>query len=167
MTETTEPTISPERTIEPPAETLETQPPAEPTPDDIGDDETPIDETAEPAINKARKDAARYRERLRESEAQTETHAATIDQLRRQIVDGMTEAAGVKPTALWAAGTELSSLLNDEGNIDPERVEQALLTARKSLGISRFTGSGDLGGYNKDRFAKSGPENWGTLLNTP
>ena len=45
--------------------------------------ETPQDD---PALKKARKDAAKYRERLRETEAQLETLESGLDMARRQVL---------------------------------------------------------------------------------
>lgn len=56
---------------------------AEHTDDEEQPPETPQDD---PALKKARKDAAKYRERLRETEAQLETLENGLDNARRQVL---------------------------------------------------------------------------------
>ena len=41
-----------------------------------------------------------------------------------------------KPGALWKAGVELSDLLDEDGQIDPEKVKTAVTTAISDLGLN-------------------------------
>jgi hypothetical protein len=43
-------------------------------------------------------------------------------------------AAGVKPLALWSVA-ELPDLLNEDGTVAPEKVQDAIRTAEESLGL--------------------------------
>ena len=63
-------------------------PDAEQEEDETADDEEQPSETPQddPALKKARKDAAKYRERLRETEAQLETLESGLDMARRQVL---------------------------------------------------------------------------------
>ena len=147
------------------AETTEEQTTPE-TPDAeaaAGDETT----TTDPAVGKARKEAANYRERLRSTEGERDIANATIDTLRRQIIDGQAEALGIKPAAFWASGANLANLLSDDGSVDSDLVTEAVTAARDTLGLPRFSGSGDGGRRDSATPAAPGPENWGSLLKTP
>lgn len=71
-------------------DTDETPADAEDTPADTDDadddDEQPETPQDDPALKKARKDAAKYRERLRETESKLETLEAGLDLARRQVL---------------------------------------------------------------------------------
>ena len=125
-----------------PAPVVET-PPANATPEPhapAGGDNAPEDdnlpEATDPAVGKARKEAANYRERLRSTEGERDTANATIDTLRRQIIDGQAEALGIKPAAFWASGANLADLLSDDGGVDSDLVTAAATAARDTLGLA-------------------------------
>jgi len=102
------------------------------------------DTTADGQLAKARKDAAKYRERLRDTETTRDTLTGTVETLRRQLIDQQATGAGLKPAALWATVT-VDALLNDAGAIDAEKVTAAISAAREQLGIGRFPGTADQG----------------------
>lgn len=83
------------------------------------------------------KEAAKYRTRLREAEAERDRLAQRLEALQRSTVETIAGKHLEKPNALWAAGTELANLLDKDGNIDAEKVEAAALTAREDLGLTR------------------------------
>ena len=145
-------------------ETTEEQPDTETTDAEATGDETT---TTDPAVGKARKEAANYRERLRSTEGERDTARTQVEALQRQIIDGQVEALGIKPAAFWAAGTTLADLLSDDGSVDSDLVTEAATAARDTLGLPRFTGSGDGGRGKSSTPAAPGPENWGSLLKTP
>lgn len=150
-------------TATPTTDTTEEQTAAE-TPDaEATSDETT---TTDPAVNKARKDAAGYRQRLRDTEGERDTANATIDTLRHQMIDGQVESLGIKPAAFWAAGTTMADLLSDDGGVDSDLVAEAATAARDTLGLPRFSGTADGGRGKSFTPAASGPENWGSLLKT-
>ena len=124
-------------------------------------------DTANPQAAKARKEAANYRERLRSTEGERDTARTQVETLQRQIIDGQVEALGIKPAALWASGADLADLLSDDGSVDSDLVTEAATAARDTLGLPRFTGSGDGGRGKSLTPAAPGPENWGSLLKTP
>ena len=119
-------------------------------------------ETDEPAVVKARNEAARFRLRLRETEAERDNLAKSVDNLRRSVIENQVQAEGIKPAALWASGITPSDLLGDDGNIDPELISQAVNEARESLGIARFTGMADQG--YKDPGPEKRSPSWSNLL---
>lgn len=89
----------------------------------------------EPDEGKHGREAARYRRQLREVEGERDTLRGQLDAMRRSVVDGMVEAAHLKPTALWASGAQLDALLDEAGVVDPVKVAAAIDGARDTLGI--------------------------------
>ncbi|MDQ1247533.1 MAG: hypothetical protein QG597_1903 [Actinomycetota bacterium] len=80
-------------------------------------------------------EAARYRRKLREVEAERDRLAAQVEQLQRGIVEGLLEVEVVGIDALSATGAELAALLDDNGLPDTHKVRQAAQDARAALGI--------------------------------
>lgn len=109
------------------------------------DDKTTDKDTArghEPESPNA--EAAKYRRRLRETEAahleaeqtwQTERAQliAQRDGLRKAEVDRIAEDHGVKPALVWAAGTELGDLVADDGTVDKDKVSAAVDSIAKEF----------------------------------
>lgn len=86
------------------------------------------------------KEAAKYRRRLRETEGERDTLRAQVEALQRAAVE---QAAGKhlrKPAGLWASGVTPAELVDDSGNVDPEKVEAAARAAADSLGLARTVG---------------------------
>lgn len=105
------------------------------------------------------REAAKYRRQLREVEGERDTLAGQLDALRRaeaeriaaqgvEVVARVTAGPmagrpmrsytvpGIKPAALWASGAQLGDLLADDGTVDPEKVAEAVKTARDVLGLA-------------------------------
>ena len=121
-----------------------------PAPDHVEDD---------PAVVKARKDAANYRTRLRAAEA-------TNTVLRDQLI-ALHLGDDVTPAALTAAGINLADLVTGEG-ITKESVQAAAAEARKILGIrpNRFQATADQGAGKRPMPVDTTPT-WGNLLTQP
>lgn len=107
-------------------------------------------------------DAAKYRRRLREAEAHRDRLQAHLDALDRAHADDTITALGVRPEAVWATGTDLAALRDDDGNLDPDRVTAAAQAAADTLGLTpppQPTGIGGLSSgamqrpERRDRFA--------------
>jgi len=128
MSDTTENTTEETEVTPPAADTPEEtqQPDTTPTPD--GDDT----EGPEPQSKRE----ARYRTQLRETEAERDALAAKVEALQRAEVERLAAKVIQKPAALWAAGTVLADLLNDDGTVDPRKVTDAATTAQKALGLA-------------------------------
>lgn len=124
----TEPITTEDVAVEP----LDTTTPASQHPD-ASEVAEPVAETD--ADDKPGREAARYRRQLREVEAERDGLAVQLEALRRAEVDQLTGAVGVRPEALWAAGTNMADLLAEDGTIDPERVGAAVKAACSTLGI--------------------------------
>lgn len=102
---------------------------------------TPQQQTApesepEPA-DKASKEAAKYRTRLRETEGALQAAQEATQAAQRALAEHLAQARGIKPAALWASGAELTGLLDEDGHVDPEKVGQAVNAATGTLGLSR------------------------------
>ena len=100
--------------------------------------EAPEGEEAQPE-GKAGREAARYRTRLRETEAERDALAGNVDALRRQIVEGLVTDKGRlgNPATLWETGTTLEELLTPDGLVDPEKVLDKCEDVAQRLRIAR------------------------------
>lgn len=79
---------------------------------------------------------ARYRRQLRDTEAERDTLRGQIAAMQRGEAERLAGTQLSKPAALWAAGTELTALLDDKGNVDPAKVAAAAETAATALGAA-------------------------------
>lgn len=158
---TTDPQTDPATTDEP----LDLPTP-EATDTDATDDADTTDEAADPALRKARKDAAGYRERLRTAETDRDTARQHADKLRARILEHELNGSGVKLAALEAAGFNLAEAVSADGDIDRAMLDAAIQQARDKFGIpkpSRFQGSADSG--PRGATAPVAPTaGWGDLL---
>lgn len=81
------------------------------------------------------RDAAKYRRRLRETEAERDTLAAQVESLQREAIEAQANAQAVKPAALWASGVALADMLTETGTVDADKVASACNAARDALGL--------------------------------
>ena len=102
--------------------------------EDQDDGGAEVDEDQDAGDGKGGREAAKYRRRLREAEAQRDQLAGQVEAMQRAEVERLAEADGLKPAALWA-GAELAGLLADDGTVDGARVSAAIEAAREQLGI--------------------------------
>jgi hypothetical protein len=86
------------------------------------------------------KEAAKYRRRLREVEAERDGLTGRLTAFQRGMAEQMAENLGLKPKALWASA-DLADLLADDGAVDGVRVYDAAQKAIAELGISRPKGT--------------------------
>ncbi|BCP06110.1 hypothetical protein [Mycobacterium paraintracellulare] len=119
-----------------------------PTPDGT-DEQQPTDTGADEADNDGDggddsegnptdREAAKWRKKLRAAEAEKAEIATRLEAMQRSTVDAHVTALGMKPAALWAAGTELGDLLGDDGVPDPEKVDTAAAAAKETLGVQTY-----------------------------
>lgn len=80
--------------------------------------------------------AAKLRKRAQVAEGERDQLRDQLAALQRQQVDQQVTAAGIKPAAIWAAGTELAELLADDGTINAEAVTAAIERAHAELGVT-------------------------------
>lgn len=93
--------------------------------------------TEPPAKDKPNAEAARYRTQLRDAEAERDTLRGRVETMQRAEVERLAADAKLTvPSAVWRAGVELADLLDDEGNLDPDKASDAITTARDTLGLA-------------------------------
>lgn len=83
-------------------------------------------------------EAAKWRVKLRETEAERDALTQQVEGLQRQIITGLCDAEGIKADAVFAAlGDDgIASLLNDDGAVDADKVGAAVGAARERFGIA-------------------------------
>jgi len=114
-------------------------------------------------VGKPGAEAAKYRRRLRETEAERDSLSTALDTYRRRDAEQAAEAAGLaRGGDLFDAGNQLADLLADDGTVDVEKVTAAaveVLAQRPHWGAS--TPSLDLGPRGR---AEAGGPSWGDVL---
>lgn len=106
----------------------------EPTPTDTPTSSNDNTDEAEP---KGNAEAAKYRTRLREAEAERDALSSRLEATQRGFIDHLAETqARISPKALWAVGTELADLLDDDGNVSVRAVVKACDAAASELQLS-------------------------------
>ncbi len=116
-------------------------------------DTTDTDTTTDTAINStdteptpeetgkgANAEAARYRTRLRETEAERDGIAERLVGFQRAEAERLAAATLSRPADLWLDGAKVGELLDDEGQLDPEKVVATVagvLTDRPQLEAGR------------------------------
>ena len=112
----------------------------DPTPETTED--TPAPEGAEDEHQDAddtkaqNAEAAKYRRRLRDAQAELKSVTAQLDAVQRQQAESLIAASGVKPEAIWAV-TELAGVLDDDGSVSEEKIAEAVTAAREKFGIAK------------------------------
>ena len=91
---------------------------------DAGTDDAGTDEPAG-----ANAEAAKYRRRLREAEAERDALVTRLDaahrrEVERNIGDGAGDRLG-DPSDLWRGGVELAELLDEDGGVDAAKLAEA------------------------------------------
>ena len=81
-------------------------------------------------------EAARWRRRLRDTEAELKAVTAQLDAVQRQQVEAALSEFAVKPDALWSVAT-LPDLLAEDGSVSADKLAQAIDTARERFGIPK------------------------------
>ena len=66
------------------------------------------------------REAARYRRRLRDTEAERDTLAEQVTTLQRASVAQHLTRYGMKADLFWASGVELADVLAEDGTPDPD-----------------------------------------------
>ncbi|MCV7317257.1 hypothetical protein H7J77_17115 [Mycolicibacillus parakoreensis] len=123
------------------------QPTDEQTPEtegkDTREDTKPASEAekgqSEDKSTSANREAAGYRRRLRDVEAERDELAASLNTLRKAEIERLAGEHLRVGSAIWASGTDLESLLTEDGGIDAEAVKAAAVAARDELGLEANT----------------------------
>jgi hypothetical protein len=149
------------------SETTET---AEAVETDTAAVKTEIVEPADPddgdESKSANAEAAKYRRRLRDSQAQLGSVTAQLDAVQRQQVELLIAESGVKPTAVWSV-TGVAELLGDDGAIDTEKVTAAVETAREKFGIPKRQKGNFVPGVGNQPSAMPKTDTWTDAFSPP
>lgn len=100
--------------------------------------ETTTETEGTPTDPKAAKEAARYRRQLRAAESERDALAEQVTALRRAAVEDRVKAQKVPVEGFWASGVTLEELLDEDGNLDDEKVKAAADNAVETLGLERI-----------------------------
>ena len=118
----------PDQTIET-AQGVDTDPPAE---------RSAATGSAKPETETGSSEAAKWRRRLRDTEAERDALKGHAEAAQRTLINYLAEKAGrIAPDALWASGVTLEQLLDDAGDVDPARVEAAVEKAATRFRLTR------------------------------
>lgn len=109
----------------------------------------PVEDTEDTDKANPSREAAKYRKRLRETEAERDTLSETVNGLRRQLATAALADVLAKPEALWSvAGVEVADYFAEDGQLDVDRLRAAGKAAVAEHGLAsyrRFQGGSDGG----------------------
>ena len=83
----------------------------------------------------ASREAARYRRKLRETEAERDTLTGRLEAMQRAEAERVAGEHLDKAEALWASGAELADLLDEDGNVSAEKVATVAAELVERLGV--------------------------------
>lgn len=101
------------------------------------EENTPETPPEAPETPQGNREAAKYRTQLRESETAREDLAARVEKMQRAEAERLAGTTIEKPSGLWATGTTLEDLLDDDGEVDPDKVTAAATAASEQLGLTK------------------------------
>lgn len=107
--------------------------------DDTNTAATDTDEDR-PDTPDAVKEARKYRRRAQTAEAERDALKTRLEVLQRGEVERLVADRLADPADVWRDGATLDNLLDEDGNIDPRRVDEltsSLLAAHSHWGITR------------------------------
>lgn len=111
--------------------------PAGTTDSTTGADATDAQDSTEDDTGKTAREAAKYRRRLRETEAERDALAERVDALQRAEAERIAATVLERGGGLWAAGATVADMLDDDGNVDPGKVKQHADAAAQQVGLAR------------------------------
>lgn len=114
-------------------------------------------------------EAARYRVKLRETEAERDTLRGRVESLQQRQVEQMVADRLAQPADLLAFGVTLADLLDADGEIDPGLVDTAafgLLESRPGLAKTAPTRKGPTA-VGHAAPSTTGRGSWSDLLQNP
>ncbi|MCP9272775.1 hypothetical protein [Mycolicibacterium arenosum] len=83
------------------------------------------------------REAAKYRRRLRDAEAERDTLRTRLETLQRTEAERLAGRHLAKGAALWVGGTELAELLDANGDVDPAKVTERAQHVRDEYGVEQ------------------------------
>lgn len=104
---------------------------------DTSEENTADSEHHNPRLTAARKDAAKYRERLREAESNLEASHARVAGLEHAVIEMANPIAhNVSTAALVKLGLNITDFISDSGEVDLAGIKQACINIAKDAGIN-------------------------------
>lgn len=82
-------------------------------------------------------EAKRYRLQLRQVEGERDQLTGQLDAARRQIVEGHASRTLYRPEGLWAAGIQPADMFDADGQLDTDKLGDAITDAAGRLGLTR------------------------------
>lgn len=82
-------------------------------------------------------ESKKYRKRAQDAEQAHQELQDRHTNLIRSVAEHQAHKAGVNAAALWGAGTTPGDLLDDDGNLDYSKIDQAAHTARRHFGLGQ------------------------------
>ena len=70
-------------------------------------------------------EAAKYRRRLRDTETERDQLRSLVERMNRSEVERLAGSTMISPGDLFSAGAQLADLVNDDGQVDPDKVTAA------------------------------------------
>lgn len=137
-------------------------------------DQQPREPGAEPEQEREERtpnqEAAKWRRKVRDVEAERDGLAARVEKMQRAQVAGLVGDRLAVPDDLLAFGLQLTELLGEDGEVDAGLVKTAvagLLSSRPGLAVARDQPRfPDLGGGRRGTTVDAGPR-WAELLRQP
>lgn len=105
------------------SETTDTTTPGDPTedrPEAVSSDQ----DTATNDTHETDREAAKYRRRLRDTEAERDGLRSRLETLQRAEAERLAADHLADGTDLWLAGAQLADMLDDDGNLDAAKVAE-------------------------------------------
>lgn len=125
------------------------------------------DDEETPVVQRARKEAAQYRTKLRAAEVERDEARALIDKAQRQIVDiYMNDTGGITSSAIWAAGYTPADLHDDDGQIDTTKLDAAIHAARQEFGLTSKKRIPAIRADGASSGRAQAKASWGDLINS-
>lgn len=110
------PVTAPNTTVEP-SQTAETDPKGTPAPEGTDPQETG---------GEGNREAAKYRTKLRETEAQRDHALGQLTTYQKRDAEALVGERLLSASDLWVAGAKLEDLLAEDGTVDQAKVDQAV-----------------------------------------
>lgn len=89
-----------------------------------GVDEAAVDEPEDSQHDEKNpnSEAAKYRKRLRDTETERDTLRGRVETLQRAEIERLVTGKLADPSDLWRDGAQLDDVLDDDGNVDSDKV---------------------------------------------
>lgn len=97
----------------------------------------PEQQENEPKEQQPNNEAARYRTKLREVEAERDTLRGTVEAMQRREVERLAGDRLAKADAIWKSDVALADLIGEDGHVDAEKVATATELAVTTLGLQQ------------------------------